>query len=65
MLSLGRPIETAKFPSDGQLRTSRVFHAAFGAKMKVIKHDWYMYFELDIRRCSWLRNLYLGLRIHV
>ena len=41
---------SAKFPSDGKHGTSGLFHAAFGRKVKVIKHD--SYFRLDICRRS-------------
>ena len=55
---------SAKFPSDGKCRTSGLLHAVFGGKVQVIiKYD--SYFGLDIDKCSWLRNSYLGLGICV
>ena len=47
---------SAKFLSDGKRGTSGLLQAAFGGKVKVIKHN--SYFGLDIH--SWLRNLCLG-----
>ena len=54
---------SAKFPSDGKRGISGLLQAAFGGKVKVIKHD--SYFGLDIRRHSWLRNSYFELGIPV
>ena len=54
---------SAKFLSDGKHGRSGLLHAAFGGKVKVVKHD--LYFGLDSRRRSWLRNSYLGLGIGV
>ena len=33
---------SAKFPSDGKYGTSGILNAAFGRKVKVIKHDSYL-----------------------
>ena len=54
---------SAKFLSDGKRGTSRLLHAAFEGKVRAIKYD--LYFGLDIRRHSLLRNSYLGLEICV
>ena len=43
----------------GSVGQAGLLRVAPGGKAKVIKRD--LYFRLDIRRRSWLRNLFLGL----